>query len=58
VQRIVAEKHGLLPIYASLSPSQTLPDLAVSIVVKAIFTAGLAPTFWPDAIVAPVKEPS
>jgi hypothetical protein len=27
-------------------------------VVKAIFTAGLAPTFWPDAIVAPFEEPS
>jgi transposase len=27
-------------------------------VVKAIFTAGLAPTFWSDAIVAPVGEPS
>ena len=27
-------------------------------VVKAIFTAGLAPTFWPNAIVAPVGEPS
>jgi len=27
-------------------------------VVKAIFTAGLVPTFWPDAIVAPVEGPS
>ena len=27
-------------------------------VVKAIFTAGLAPTFWPDAIVAPTGGPS
>jgi hypothetical protein len=27
-------------------------------VVKAIFTAVLATTFWPDALVAPVEEPS
>ena len=44
VQFIAAEKHGLLPIYASLSPSQTLPDLAVSVVEGTMHSGQIHPS--------------
>lgn len=44
VQLLAAEKHGLLPISASLSPSQTPTDLAVSIVEGAMHSGSIHPS--------------
>lgn len=44
VQFLAAERHGLVPIYASLSPSQTLPDLAARIVEGAMHSGQVHPS--------------
>lgn len=44
VQFLAAEKHGLLPIYASLSPSQTPEDLASRIVEGTMHSGQIHPS--------------
>jgi hypothetical protein len=44
VQFLAAERHGLLPIYVSLSPSQTLPDLAARVVEGAMHSRQVHPS--------------
>jgi hypothetical protein len=44
VQFLAAEKHGMLPIYASLSPSKTPSDLAVSIVEGTMHSSQIHPS--------------
>jgi hypothetical protein len=44
VQFLAAEKHGLLPIYASLSPSQTVADLATRIIEGAMHSSQIHPS--------------
>ena len=44
VQFLAAEKHGLLPIYVSLSPSQSPDDLAARIIEGAMHSGQLHPS--------------
>jgi AAA ATPase-like protein len=44
VQFLAAEKHGLLPIYASLSPSQTPADLAARIIEGTMHSGQIHPS--------------
>lgn len=44
VQLIAAERHELLPIYASLSPAQTLSDFVVSVVEGTMHSGQIHPS--------------
>jgi len=44
VQFLAAEKHGLVPIYASLSPSQTPADLAARIIEGTMHSGQIHPS--------------
>jgi Cdc6-like AAA superfamily ATPase len=44
VQFLAAEKHGLLPIYVSLSPSQSPDDLAARIIEGAMHSGQIHPS--------------
>src|ERR1041384_4069565 len=44
VQFLAAEKHGLLPVYARLSPSQTPADLATRIIEGTLHSGQIHPS--------------
>ena len=44
LQFLAAEKHGLLPIYASFSPSQTPTDLAIRLVEATMHSGSIHPS--------------
>lgn len=44
VQLVASEKHGLLPVYASLSPAHTLSDLVVGVVEGTMHSGQIHPS--------------